>query len=612
GGTASIGEIETAFPVDLVTLGGDIHAAVELPGAMNAIGTFRVVRFDTAGVAPPQTVLETTALRGRGKLLATDRALLARTLSETSAAQYFLGDGTAAGTYLLNTTHPEIGDRRGALHAFGKTVLVESESMSQPGIRIDTVDGSVAPQSVTTKIWMDSVVPLGGRLIGAGQFSAQGGLWSTDATEDGTRQIAAIVPTTKDGTFVPYAPVTRPIDADGVLLFNTTVPGNPTQWSLWRSDGTEAGTWPLPAVALGGKAPYTAVAYGGEILVKARDAGPTAQLFATDAAFAHVTPLRSFYSGDLPLMRAGNAVIVDCAYAAPPVAAGLCLLSSAAAQPMPFLMLNNNEFVPVGHVGDVAIFGGSTAGIWRSDGTIAGTYRLLTEGTYPWTADQPSAIVGGRLYFRACSRGGGCSLASTDGTVAGTRIIAPMPSGDIAHIEPYGNGVAYATNLKRVWSLYVSDGTAAGTREVLTTERIASGAPSLAVVGNRIHVLASFFTPTLYLVSDGTLGGTRDVVLPSGVTLATGFVAALDDETAVFACSGPAIGEELCAVDREGTQPVVVADLRPGPLDSRPRVLGRAGDALYLVANDGIHGSEPWRVRVVGDGIFASGFETQP
>jgi ELWxxDGT repeat protein len=108
--------------------------------------------------------------------------------------------------------------------------------------------------------------------------------------------------------------------------------------------------------------------------------------------------------------------------------------------------------------------------LWRSDGTRAGTFAL-TDLTVQ-LADQvsapqlPTAIAGGRIFFTGCPvvPADGCRLWVSDGTAGGTRQVpgldgaqpqgAPVAAGGKAYVIAQG-GDGY-----RVWA---TDGTAAGT-----------------------------------------------------------------------------------------------------------------------------------------------------
>jgi hypothetical protein len=168
------------------------------------------------------------------------------------------------------------------------------------------------------------------------------------------------------------------------------------------------------------------------------------------------------------------------------------------------LLLDNVMFWPVG---ERLVFKGRADGesalpLWSTDGTDAGTVKLddgvtTLSGEAPCTDDRA-----GGLYYIA-GDGSDASLAFTDGTPAGTRMLITLP----ANAYCYGRGTA-ARHGGTTWmriddTLYQSDGTAAGTHPVEGAPAMSGYAetylvPTMASLGNRIL----FSTPN----ADGTLG----------------------------------------------------------------------------------------------------------
>lgn len=90
------------------------------------------------------------------------------------------------------------------------------------------------------------------------------------------------------------------------------------------------------------------------------------------------------------------------------------------------------------------------------------------------------------------------------------------------------------------------------------------------------------------LVSDLTPGSSE----PQELTPFAGGVA--------FTARHPTSGRELWWTDGTATGTRLLADLRPGTASSGVRELTVVGDALYVVADDGVSGAEPWRVTRTG------------
>jgi ELWxxDGT repeat protein len=104
-------------------------------------------------------------------------------------------------------------------------------------------------------------------------------------------------------------------------------------------------------------------------------------------------------------------------------------------------------------------------GVWRSDGTPAGTVQVLPmyNNVDGMAAAGSFAEMGGSVYFFAGVRGGSSGLWKTDGSPGGTTPVAPVASvralaaaGDTLYFlgpDPDGSG-------RELWK---SDGTQAGT-----------------------------------------------------------------------------------------------------------------------------------------------------
>jgi len=129
---------------------------------------------------------------------------------------------------------------------------------------------------------------------------------------------------------------------------------------------------------------------------------------------------------------------------------------------------------------------GGVQTIWKVDSQ--GTFGPFTDLTVGWGfTDRAGAVVGGTVYFADFS-GDVLELRVSDGTPAGSRIVAPLgtrPGGASLYVESmqaFGTGVAFALvtypfDGAPEKSLWVSDGTPAGTREVVAGIRSIDGQP---------------------------------------------------------------------------------------------------------------------------------------
>ncbi len=247
---------------------------------------------------------------------------------------------------------------------------------------------------------------------------------------------------------------------------------------------------------------------------------------------------------------------------------------------------------------------------WFSDGTAAGTRQLADlqpgrRGSEPYFLGSDGA----RVWFRADDGSHGYELFVSDGTPSGTRIVAdlrPGPYGGMqstiyALLDPVSGDLLFsASDGSTGLELYRSDGTTAGTRMVADVDPGSrSSFPSgLRLVGRA--VLFNADTPSL-----GRELYAHD--LQSGATLL------LDDLWQGIGHSNPGVfgvaGQTILVAaytGRGGIEPWttqlqpgtarLLRDLFPGPTSrgSQPALLGRWRDKAFFGAWTEQHGTELW------------------
>lgn len=250
---------------------------------------------------------------------------------------------------------------------------------------------------------------------------------------------------------------------------------------------------------------------------------------------------------------------------------------------------------------DLSTLGVTRSGLVKSDGTSANTTTLKTfAGNGPL---QRAMTLGTRAFFDA--EEGGHQLWVTDGTADGTRQVttfSPAPTNAVRPIAAFGTDILLARPITaRDFELFRSDGTTAGTTSLgPITAYGGSSTLELAVVGNKIYFIASTqdTQQTELWVSDGTSSGTHKVsgvnALDSYVTLSG--LAPLNGGVVFFSYTS-AYGTELTRVD--ASEAVSVIDLIPGPVSgttsgnqTKPAVMN---GYAYFSATDGNTGQELWR-----------------
>ncbi|TDR42460.1 ELWxxDGT repeat protein [Tahibacter aquaticus] len=537
-------------------------------------------------------------------------------INNSGSRALYVSDGTSAGTRPLALPANVYDWQTLKMAGIGEHVVFSTGYTAT--YSIDPVAGSITALPTYLQGLEQSDLAV---LDGAMLLSANDGIhgyepWRSDGTVAGTGLLHDVWRANADG-LIGYD-TAQPAAAVGDTLFFLRHPASDEGGArqLWRSDGSEAGTRALPRDTYDGAAVAGMVALGdGVLFVTERHGNPAGHgVYRADAGLsaAGLVWADSFYPSLLQAIPGGGAL-----FACGGTGNGnVCALAPGVAQPAivaPALQSDGNA-QPLGQLGNLAFFMGMAGsadrgGLWRSDGTAPGTYRIAPDLYLPslgWY-HRPAAVAhNGRLWFPACRTGDdNCTLYVSDGSSNGTLRLADLPT-NVMDIEPLGSRVAILVQSSST-QLWISDGTAAGTFAVASFT--GAGAPALASTGDYVHFIAGDTSSPMYYVSDGTAAGTRAVALPPQTRPGGAAPVALDADTLVFRCTSPTTGEEFCVTDARGSQVRLLRDVFPGPSSSSPQFVGRAGAAAYFAIDDGRHGRELWRVQVLGDAIFANRFE---
>lgn len=378
-------------------------------------------------------------------------------------------------------------------------------------------------------------------------------LWATDGTEAGTRLVKDIYPgsigSTPDDRFVIY---------NGRIYFSAATAASGRE--MWSSDGTEAGTVLLKDITAGTagsnlRGLYKTTVAGNFLYFVCNTPGEGEELWRTDGTAAGTillkdikpaalssTPIilgtynnKLIFSADDPLYgrepwlsdgtTAGTTMIRD-------IATGI--MSSSADH---FIEFNGKMLF----VASEFMHGQE---LWISDGTGVGTTLLkdIQPGNWGSAPILINAIkVGNKLFFAAYSNDAGMELWQTDGTTAGTQLFMDIEPGEgdampvlmpsYANGFGPGNGQLFQGNkfffgaftTAAGYELYISDGTAAGTRMVTNLDNNIDDGLTLNgyyISGTGIYFNGNDGTRRGELFkSDGTEAGT---VLAASVHLAGG------------------------------------------------------------------------------------------
>ncbi len=426
-------------------------------------------------------------------------------------------------------------------------ILASSLALAQP-VRVSRFLNS-PPRD--TGFDRDGVEFQGARYFAAYTDSVGWELFRSDGTAAGTRLVIDLNPGVRS-SFPQRFQI-----FDGKLLF-ITADASATS-AIWQSDGTAAGTTrlaSLPCVALTSLS--TSVLCGG------------AALWRVDAS-GLVTVLRQNFSARITaLVELGGAVYFG-------ADSKLWKTDGTVAGTVVVANVSVNGMVRVGNrlyfVSSDLTHGTE---VWSSDGTAAGTSLLVdtTAGAsidylYPGTT---------HLYFRTSNR---VELWASDGVVT-TRIATGLSNSKQALA---GDTLFFPGADGELWK---SDGTVAGT--ALVKELVAgTGTPlleSLTPLSATSVVFTAYITsPRSLYVSDGTAAGTTAIASSSQVKVTDSFSAKPGrlGNTLLFGGTTTTTGDELWKTDGTSAGTVFVKELSPGAKGgTAPEAFFNLGNALFF------------------------------
>jgi ELWxxDGT repeat protein len=395
-----------------------------------------------------------------------------------------------------------------------------------------------------------------GRIIFSSEDPANGReLWVTDGTVAGTGLIKDIYP----GVFSsdPTAFTLNPII--NIVYFTAITPTSGSE--LWRTDGTTAGTFQLADVTPG---------------VTSTTVGVMGQ------------------SGGLTYFSMGGQVWVS---------NGTPAGTQALAASMDWGSLGygvdwNGTF----------FFGASDsnsgAGIWKSDGTNAGTVQASAIETFISGAPQDLFVWNNKLYYHAYSYAAGREPYVTDGTIAGTSLLKDIGPGS----SNSGTGAAVASLGSRLLlhgynsasgnvyqQIFTTDGTAAGTTNISGVANIGELWGDLT--GKVVYVSEDSANKELW-VTDGTSPGTfmlKDICSGTGSSLSTGGTGNRIQlgSLVIFVADDCVNGKELWVTDGTAVGTLMLKDINPGSASSLPAELIVVGSKVVFSAFSA-SGREVW------------------
>ncbi|HET9208790.1 MAG TPA: ELWxxDGT repeat protein [Thermoanaerobaculia bacterium] len=575
--------------------------------------------------------------------------LLLSGISEELQGELWATDGTEEGTVRLRIfrsskyfSNPALVGQVGGLLVFG--IGSELDPQGETLWATDGTAGGTLPLTTGSQgMGFGSAILAGGRLF-FDSFSPSGDAgWVSDGTPAGTQAL-------------PGISFDRGLTAVGSQVF--FVRPNATGWELWRSDGTPDGTALVKAFTT--YLPFEMAAVGNRLFLNVGDAlwvsDGTAdgtlqvrQPLAPSGFLAFGGRLAFFAFGETsglsPWISDGTAdgtyPVAELPRLSPLVGSSsdahtLGILSGrwlfAAADSQGWFLwssdgtpgsltrirrlnVQTSSFPqPEADLDGTLLFSASAAngqGLWRTDGSVAGTVELAaTSFNLPHVLPAPLGWIGGRLFFASdvvpSGTGGSSrplySLWVTDGTADGTRQVTdtfPLELDSIAVAQIGGSLYLLGTSPKRT-GLFKTDGTSAGTAFLHPFDPQTEPLQQLLAVGDRLFFLAGAGNSSSLWTSDGTVAGTKPVV-PGHPFQSPVFWAAVGPRL-LFTVRGAA-GGEIWTSDGTAAGTYRIAGIGIPGTASLPAGLGGtpaptlqpvAAGRVFFVSDDGVHGAELW------------------
>lgn len=449
-----------------------------------------------------------------------------------TGAELWISDGSAGGTTLLADIHP-------------------GAESSQPSNLF----------RVGSRVFFTANAPNLGRE-----------LWVTDGTAAGTRLVVDLAPGTASSSGSPSA---QGAELNGLALF---VARDPSGFGLFATDGTAPGTIRLRQL-------------------------PTA------AGFGALPQARFVSSADPSRVWLWDGIgIFDALLSTDGTVAGTVTVANSTTVPN----------LRIGSAADLAgdlVFASGNALLKASVNPIQVTTLRSTA-----VAFNPSALVGlpSQVVFSARDFQSGRELWSTDGTVAGTaRLIGahpPLPTDAFDWFTVSNSGIAFLMAMRPSGSeLWISTGTSVGTLQVASFAARFPVRPQFAVWNGEVVFTARDASAGAEpWLSDGTPARTRrlaDLATVGTESARPEQIVALRDRIYFTAETGAA-GREIWTSDGSGIGTFRLRDLVPGPMSSEPQRLTAWNDGLYFAALGAPPAGQPtiWK----SDGVPASGGAVAP
>lgn len=391
-----------------------------------------------------------------GAFILLNGVLFFRADDGSHGAELWRSDGTSAGTFLVKDINPGVlGSALQSGFKFNRMLFFAADDGTHSS-ELWKSDGTEAGTVLVKDLYPVPPDPddpgpvhfinVNGTLFFFAARSAWE-LWKSDGTTTGT----VLVKTTGYHTRHPSV-IRQVVAVNDLLFFSIEDQINDSSWpDLWRSDGTEAGTFQLFIRYGVSQGVWGLTNFNGILLFAARSK-PDVELWRSDGTQAGTFQVKDINPG------------------------------TPVSWPDSFRNINGTIFITA----DNDTYGRE---VWKSDGTEAGT--LLVKDIYPGTkSSMPEWLtnVNGTLFFNAVSKQGR-ELWKSDGTTAGTLLVKDIKAGaggSTPELLFNANGTLYFTaNANQGRELWKSNGAKAGTKLVADIAPGSAGSfPRNFILGN--------------------------------------------------------------------------------------------------------------------------------
>ena len=567
-------------------------------GANNSFGTPYIWRVDGPGIKPVPTLLTdsyTATVVGE--------ALFMTIMTPGLGRELYVSDGTVEGTRLLADINAgaaaslpgEFFEMNSAYFFWatdaehGRELWTTNGTAEGTKLVKDVVPGSAGP-TVGKGVVNDGLLllPMGG--------TGQSGLWRSDGTEQGT---FALNVGTRSSDASPM------FSFKDMLLFHGSSHDQSGVWTL--RDGETIPSYLLPYPP-GYYPPYPGrfLPAGDRLLFARTDAESGNELWSTDGTAAGTSRLMDLFPGpessQIELLTTQRGGVL---FTARTNADNwhLWWTDGKGSSPRHVLDIRAVSATGFGIVhktsNDVVYFYlNNQRDIWRTDGTAEGTFRVLQNAPQMW---RPTGALGELLLFVNEDPVHGIELWKSDGTVAGTGLLKdlrPGPASSTVSFMGSGGGIALFRegSTSRIWR---TDGTTEGTYLLpLSTEGAPRsgwaihGGSQFFLIGEGAELWTTDGSSSPKFVKDFFSDGTLSITDPTVVGDLLYFIADGVDgaESQVWRSDGTA----------EGT--LRVTDVRPwksyrqNSVYTGPRDLVVHDGSLHYSLEDPEHGRELWRI----------------